>query len=102
MTYFNYKHIRGTRSEEVYAGSTILGQVSAKVDWRSRLTVSPTNVTYYCAVGVGGDALPGLFLSRHDAAEALHAVAHHSPDPGAAVVVSVSTVDAQLGRVADR
>lgn len=100
MTYFNYKHIRGTRSEEVYAGTTGLGQVTAKVDWRSRLTVSPTSVTHYCAVGLGGDLLPGLFLTRHDAAEALHAVACH--DSEAAVVVSVSTIDVQLGRVADR
>lgn len=78
MTYFTYKHIRGTRSEEVYAGSTILGRVTVKADWRSRLTVSPKSVDLYCAIGLGGDALPGLFLSRHDAAEALHAAARHA------------------------
>jgi hypothetical protein len=81
MTYFNFKHIRGTHSEAVYAGSTILGRVALKADWRSRLTVSLNDVNlHYRAVGLGGEVLPGLFLSRHDAAEALYEAANAAPE----------------------
>jgi hypothetical protein len=88
MTYFAYKHIRGTRSEGVYAGSTLLGRVAVKANWRSRLLVSPNGVDlYYCAIDPDGDALPGSFLSRHDAAEALYEVARETSraDEGAAI-----------------
>jgi len=74
MTYFNYKHKRGTRGEAVYQGSTLLGRVAIKGDWRSRFTLSLTSVDLYSAIGLGGDTLPGLFRSRHDAAEALYAM----------------------------
>lgn len=74
MTYFSFRHIRGTRGEGVYAGSILLGRVVVKSDWRSRLTVS-SGVDVYYAVGLEGEALPGLFLSRHDAAEALYELA---------------------------
>lgn len=74
MTYFNYRRVPGKRGDGVYAGSSLVGHVVVKADWRSRLTLGPT-VESYSAIGLGGEALPGLFRSRHDAAEALHAVA---------------------------
>jgi hypothetical protein len=79
MTYFNYRHIRGTRSDGVYVGTTLIGRVSAKVDWRSRLTVSQTSIISYRAVRLAGDELPVLYPSRHDAAEALYEAGHGSP-----------------------
>jgi aminopeptidase N len=89
MTYFNYEHIRGTHSEAVYAGSTILGRVAVKSDWRSRLSVSLNGVDLrYRAIGLAGEALPGLFLSRHDAAEALYEVAHGAPEPNGAAGIN--------------
>jgi hypothetical protein len=79
MTYFTYRHIRGARGgDEVYAGSTLLGRVTVKVDWRSRLTVSPKGADLFCAIGLGGEPLPDLFLSRHAAAEALYDLASDS------------------------
>jgi len=82
MTYFNYKHVRGTHSEAVYVGSTILGRVAVKTAWRPRLTVSPDGADlHYRAIGLGGEALAGVFSSRHDAAEALYEVAVASIEP---------------------
>lgn len=88
MTYFKYEHVRGTRSETVYAGSTLLGRVAVKPDWRSRLMVSPHGVTLrYRAVRLGGEALPRLFVSRHDAAEALYEVACMGAEANGAAAV---------------
>jgi hypothetical protein len=85
MTYFSYQRSRGTRGETVYAGSTRLGRVIVQKDWRSRLTLSPNGVDLlYRAVGLEGEALPGLFLSRHDAAEALNEVASPASEANAA------------------
>jgi hypothetical protein len=72
MTYFTYRRIRGTRSDRVYVGSTLIGRVAVMPDWRSRLTVSDTVEVRYRAIGVVGDKYPVLFPSRHDAAEALY------------------------------
>jgi hypothetical protein len=75
MTYFHFQPIRGTRDEAVYAGSTAVGRVGVKVDWRARLTVSDNAADLrYRAICMTGEVLPGLFASRHDAAEALYAV----------------------------
>lgn len=82
MTYFNFRHIRGTHSDAVYVGSLLVGRIALKTDWRSRITVSDTNIIRYRAVDVGGDALPVLFPSRHDAAEALYEVAHGASGAG--------------------
>jgi hypothetical protein len=72
MTYFTYRHIRGTRSERVYVGGTLVGRVASMTDWRARIAFSDTAETHYRAVGVVGDVLPVAFPSRHDAAEALY------------------------------
>jgi hypothetical protein len=71
MTYFTFKQTRGTRGEQVYLGSSLLGRVAAQTDWRSRLTLAK-KPKMYCAMGLGGELVPGTFLSRHDAAEALY------------------------------
>ena len=71
MTYFNYRSSRGTRGEDVYEGSTLLGRVVVKRDWRSRLTLSQSGGDAYSATRLDGEQLPDVFVSRHDAAEAL-------------------------------
>ncbi len=82
MTYFSYKRLRGTRSEAVYTGATLLGRVTVRADWRSRIGLGGRVGDLYCAIGLGGEALPGLFPSRHDAAEALYdAARRQSVDP---------------------
>lgn len=73
MTYFTYKNARGKRGVGVYSGSTYLGQVFIKTNWKSRLTMGP-NTDLFCATRLDGDALPEMFRSRHDAAEALYEV----------------------------
>ena len=65
--------------EDVYEGSTLLGRVAVKRDWRSRLALRPPEVDVYCATRLTGEPIPGLFLSRHDAAEALFAQASGVP-----------------------
>jgi len=75
MTYFSYRSPRGTRGEDVYEGSTLLGRVAVKRDWRSRLTLRQAGLDVYCATQLTGEPIPGLFPSRHDAAEALFAIA---------------------------
>ena len=82
MTYFSYRHIRFTRSEGVYVGSTFVGRVSVRTDWRSRLTIRDTILTQYRATGLEGNELSELYPSRHDAAEALYAAAPHEPGHG--------------------
>ena len=76
MTYFSYRNARATRGEDVYEGSTLLGRVALKRDWRSRLALSHSGaVDVYCATRLTGESLPDFFPSRHDAAEALFALA---------------------------
>jgi hypothetical protein len=82
MTYFSFRHIRGTRSDAVYVGPMLVGRIALKTDWRSRITVSDKNTIQYRATDVGGAALPVLFASRHDAAEALYEVAHGASGAG--------------------
>jgi hypothetical protein len=79
MTYFTYRHIRGTRSDKVYVGSTLIGRVAVMPDWRSRFTLSDTAEVHYRAVDMVGDKVPALFPSRHAAAEALYAGDRHAP-----------------------
>ena len=74
MTYFNYRNARGTRGEDVYEGSTLLGRVTMRRDWRSRFALRPSGDDVYCATRLTGEPIPGLYLSRHDAAEALFAL----------------------------
>ena len=71
MTYFQYRRIRGTRSEEVVAGSRLVGRVTLKADWRARLALRPGDDGYQAA-RTDGTVLPRLYRSRHDAAEALY------------------------------
>lgn len=71
MTYFNYRNARGTRGEDVYEGSTLLGRVTLRRDWRSRFALGPSGDDVYVATRLTGEPIPGLFPSRHDAAEAL-------------------------------
>lgn len=80
MTYFSYKRVRGTRGERVFKGSTFLGAVAQRRDWRSRFTLSDAGVDlYYYAIGPGGEPLSGFFPSRHDAAEALYEFVSEAP-----------------------
>lgn len=72
MTYFSYRRVRGTRGEGVFEGSSFLGSVAQRRDWRSRLALSDASVDVYYAIGPGGESLSGFFSSRHDAAEALY------------------------------
>lgn len=72
MTYFNFRSVRGSRGQDVYVRSTLVGRVSTKADWRSRLTLREATLPLYQATAIGGEVLPGLFPSRHDAAEALY------------------------------
>ena len=74
MTYFTFKQVRRTRAEHAYVGSTLLGRVAVRTDWRSRLTLSAGPRTYY-ATRLGGELLAESFPSRHDAAEALYEIA---------------------------
>jgi len=76
MTYFRFRNARATRGEHVYEGSTLLGRVALKRDWRSRLALNQSGIVdVYCATGLTGEMLPDSFPSRHDAAEALFALA---------------------------
>lgn len=71
MTYFSFKQVRGSRAEEVYVGSMLIGRVAVKSDWRARLALTPASMDLYRAVLQSGAALSELYRSRHDAAEAL-------------------------------
>lgn len=71
MTYFSFRSARGSRGQDVFVRSTHIGRVSIKSDWRARLTLREAVIPLYQATVLGGDALPDLFRSRHDAAEAL-------------------------------
>ena len=79
MTYFSFRSARGTRGEDVYEGSTLLGRVKVLRDWRSRLTLRQSGGDVFCATPLTGEAVPGLFPSRHDAAEALFALTSGAP-----------------------
>jgi hypothetical protein len=72
MTYFTYRHRRGSRGEDVYAGPTVVGRVTVRSDWRARLRLSTAPVDVYLAIPPDGHPLPRTFATRHDAAEALH------------------------------
>jgi hypothetical protein len=79
MTYFSYRNARGTRGEDVYEGTTLLGRVAMRRDWRSRLTLRTPEDDVYCATRITGEPIPGLYPSRHDAAEALFAQTSDAP-----------------------
>lgn len=72
MTYFTFGRVRYSRAEEVYVGKTLLGRVVVQRDWRARLKLDLESPVAYNAIGLGGQALPESFTSRHDAAEALY------------------------------
>jgi hypothetical protein len=72
MTYFTYRHRRGSRGEDVYVGPTVVGRVTVRSDWRARLRLGAAPVDVYLAVPRDGPPLPRTFATRHDAAEALH------------------------------
>jgi len=75
MTYFSFRRVRGARGEGVFEGSTFLGSVAQRRQWRSRLSLSDPGLDLYYAIGPGGESLSGSFPTRHDAAEALFALA---------------------------
>jgi hypothetical protein len=72
MTYFTFERRRLRRGEQTYDGSTHVGEVFAYKPLRERLALDD-RPPFYLAKLPSGRWLPGQFLARHDAAEALRA-----------------------------
>lgn len=76
MTYFNYRHIRCTRTDRVFVDSVLIGHVTTKIDWRERFSLADSITIHYRARRLNGDMLPRCYPSHHDAAEALYEAVH--------------------------
>jgi hypothetical protein len=72
MTYFTFERRRLRRGELTFDGATPVGEVFPYKPWRERLSLDD-RPTRYLAKLPSGRWLPGVFLARHDAAEALRA-----------------------------
>jgi hypothetical protein len=72
MTYFTFESRRFRRGEQTFDGQVPVGQVFAYKPWRERLGLNDRPSRYLAKLPTG-EWLPGLFVARHDAAEALRA-----------------------------
>jgi len=72
MTYFTFERRRLRRGELTFDGRTPVGEVVPYKPWRERLSLDDRPVRYLAKLPSGA-WLPGIFLARHDAAEALRA-----------------------------
>lgn len=72
MTYFTFQSRRFRRGQQAFDGETPVGEVFAFKSLRERLSLDDRPVRYLAKLP-SGTWLPGIFLARHDAAEALRA-----------------------------
>jgi hypothetical protein len=72
MTYFTFDRSRLFRGEEAFDGDKSVGSVFVHKPWRERLALDDRPPLYLAKLP-SGRWLPGHFLARHDAAEALRA-----------------------------
>jgi hypothetical protein len=72
MTYFTFERRRLRRGEQTFDGDTKVGEVFAHKPLRERLVLDDRPPLYVARLP-SGRWLPGQFLARHDAAEALRA-----------------------------
>ena len=72
MTYFTFERRRMRRGEQTFDGATQVGEVFAHKPLRERLSLDD-RPPHYLAKLPSGSWLPGQYLARHDAAEALRA-----------------------------
>jgi hypothetical protein len=72
MTYFTFERRRLRRGEQTFDGDTKVGEVFAHKPLRERLALDDRPPLYFARLP-SGRWLPGQFLARHDAAEALKA-----------------------------
>lgn len=74
MTFFSFQRRRFRRGELTFEGGVRVGEVFAFKPWRERLALDDRPSRYRAKLPTG-KWLPGLFVARHDAAEALKAYA---------------------------
>ena len=72
MTYFTFERHGLGRGQDTFDGDTPVGQVFVRKPWRERLSLNDRPPLYLGKLP-SGDWLPGAYLTRHDAAEALRA-----------------------------
>ena len=72
MTYFTFESRRLRRGETTFDGETEVGEVFARKPLRERLALDDRPPLYFAKLP-SGSWLPGQFVARHDAAEALRA-----------------------------
>lgn len=72
MAYFTFERRRRRRGETAFDGDVPVGEVYAHKPLRERLRMDERPARYLAKLPSGA-WLPGQFLSRHDAAEALRA-----------------------------
>jgi len=72
MTYFTFERRRLRRGEQTFDNGVRVGEVFVRKSWRERLTLDDRPPRYLAKLP-SGRWLPGEFIARHDAAEALRA-----------------------------
>ena len=72
MTYFTFERRGLSRGEDAYDGDTHIGQVFTRKSFRERLALDDRPPRYLAKLP-SGTWLPGEYIDRHGAAEALRA-----------------------------